>query len=165
MVCICTHVHAYLHILSILLGRLLMGYNLISGLTLYGYPGYPVTLPCTGFTNQAAAMLDILEWRRCDLRDCLGKWQPISRLEYTRPSAAKVSYWEMLRYGRGNVSIATGDLTIHRFKKRDEGLYTCDPTGVESVQIRLLNYGTLHPVNLSHIGDFSTVPRNSQSIL
>ena len=159
----CACIHAYF-ILSIL-GRLLMGYNLILGLTLYGYPGYRVTLPCTGFTNQTVAMLDTLDWSRCDLEDCLGQWQPLSRLEYTGPSAAKVSYWGILRYGRGNVSIATGDLTIHRFEKRDEGLYTCDPTGAESVQIRLLNYGTLHPVNLSHSGDFSTVPRITQCIL
>ena len=107
----------------------------------YGYLGLPVELHCAGLTMTSDPHFTQIAWSKCS--DCGEKWTELANIDIVN-SVARVYPESHVSLGeRRRISQDTGNLIINNLQQDDEGLYRCDPTGPDIVQIRLTIYGRL----------------------
>ena len=108
----------------------------------YGYLGLSVELHCAGLSLNTDPHFTKIVWSKCS--NCGEKWTVLANIDIIN-SVVHVFRESHISLGqRRSISQDTGNLIINNLQEEDEGLYRCDPTGPDSVQIGLVIYGRLN---------------------
>ena len=113
----------------------------------YGFPGHPVTLPCVVFDQPENTTFATLEWQMNPV--IVGQtWFRVVMLVWIDLQLQQPIYPKERSDRNVSVSVDTGALTIHDFRKHDEGLYRCSVIEKNPAFVELQQFGGYHFADL-----------------